>query len=162
MRLAALNIKVGLPACFSCEDTRASKWIFSQSKGEDKIKLLENFLNIKLLNAKVNITEWLVSQATQGTKLNKLNHPINDDCLMTHILASLPHEYSSVVDHTKIDWRTNTLTLMELKKRLKEKHMQLQKEKGRGEDEMALSVSQNTRKNQNKGSGPWKTTIFKG
>ena len=40
--------------------------------------------------------------------------------------------------------------------------MQLQKEKGWGEDEIALSVSQNSRKNQNKGSGPWKTTTFKG
>ena len=44
---------------------------------------------------------------------------------MTHIHASLPHEYSSVVDHAKIDWRTNTLSLMELKKRRKEKYMQL-------------------------------------
>ena len=98
---------------------------YDPSEGEDKIKLLEDFQNNKLLNAKVNITEWLASLATQVMKLNKLNHPINDDYLMTHILASLPHKYNSVVDHTKIDWRTNTLTLTELKKRLKEKYMQL-------------------------------------
>ena len=58
-------------------------------------------------------------------KINKLNHPINDDYLMTHILASLPHKYRSVEDHAKIDWRTNTPMLMEPKKRLKEKYMQL-------------------------------------
>ena len=98
---------------------------YDPSEGEDKIKLLEDFQNNKLLNAKVNMTEWLASVATQVMKLNKLNHPINDDYLMTHILASLPHKYSSVVDHTKIDWRTNALTLMELKKRLEEKSMQL-------------------------------------
>ena len=76
---------------------------YDPSEGEDKIKLLEDFQNNKLLNVKVNITEWLVSLATQVMKLNKLNHPINDDYLMTHILASLPHEYSSVVDHAKIE-----------------------------------------------------------
>ena len=96
---------------------------YDPSEGEDKIKLLEDFQNNKLLNVKVNITEWLVSLATQVMKLNKLNRPINDDYLMTHILASRPHEYSSVVDHAKIDWRTNTLTLTELKKRLYEKYM---------------------------------------
>ena len=84
---------------------------YDPSEGEDKIKLLEDFQNNKLLNVKVNITEWLLSLATQVMKLNKLNHPINDDYLMSHILVSLPQEYSSVVDHAKIDWRTNTLTL---------------------------------------------------
>ena len=127
---------------------------YDPSEGEDKIKLLEDFQNNKLLNEIVSIIEWLVSLAPQVIKLNKLNHPIKDDYLMTHILASLPHKYSSVVDHVKIDWRTNTLILMELKKRIKEKYMQLRKEKGRGEDEMALSASQNSRKNQKKGSGP--------
>ena len=95
------------------------------SEGEDKIKLLENFQNNKLLNVKVNITELLASLATQVMKLNKLNHLVNDDYLMTHILASLHHEYSSVVNHAKIDWRTNSIMLTELKKRLKEKYMQL-------------------------------------
>ena len=99
-------------------------------QNEDKIKLLEDFQNNKLLNAKVNITEWLESLSTQMMKLNKLSHPINDDYLMTHILASLPSEYCSVVDHAKIDLRKKTLTLTELKKRLKERYMQLRKEKG--------------------------------
>ena len=78
------------------------------------------------------ITEWLASLSTQVMKLNKLSDPIDDDYLMTHILASLPQEYSSMVDHTKIDWRSKILTLTELKKRSKEKYMQLQKEKGWG------------------------------
>ena len=103
---------------------------YDPSEGEDKIKLLEDFQNKKLLNAKVNITEWLASLSTQVMKLNKLIYLIYDDYLMTHILASLPQEYTSVVDHTKIDWRTETLTLIDLKKSLKEKYMQLQKEIG--------------------------------
>ena len=40
--------------------------------------------------------------------------------------------------------------------------MQLQKEKGWGQDEMALSTSQNNMRNPNKGSGPQRTTIYKG
>ena len=47
---------------------------------------------------------------------------------MTYILASLPQEYSTVIDHAKIDWRNKALTLIELKRRLKEKYMQLRKE----------------------------------
>ena len=81
---------------------------------------------------------------------------------MTHILASLPQEYSTVVDHAKIDWRNKTLTLLELKKRLKEKYMQLRKENGWAEDEMALAASQNSTKNQNEGSNQRKTMRFKG
>ena len=67
-------------------------------------------------------------------KLNKLNHQIDDVYLMTHILTRLPQEYSTVVDHAKIDWRSKTLTLIELKEILKEKYMQLQKENGWAED----------------------------
>ena len=91
---------------------------YDPSEGEDKIMLLllEDFQNNKSLNAQVNITEWLASLATQVMKLNKLKHPINDDYLMTHILASLPQEYSLLVNHAKIDWRTNTLMLAKLKK----------------------------------------------
>ena len=88
----------------------------SEYEGEDKIKLLDDFQNNKLLNENVNITEWLASLSTQVMKLNKLSHQINDHYLMTHILTSLPQEYSFVVDHTKIDWRSKTLTLIELKK----------------------------------------------
>ena len=93
---------------------------YDPSEGEDKTKLLEDFENNKLMSAKVNITEWLASLATQVMKLNKLSHSISDDYLMTHILASLPLEYSSVVDHAKIDLRKHALILIELKKRLKE------------------------------------------
>ena len=92
-------------------------------------------------------------------KLTKLIRLINDGYLMTHILASLPQEYSSVVDHAKIDWRSKTLTLAELKKRLKEKYMQLQKEKGWGEDEIALSASHSI-KFQKKGTNPRQTPRF--
>ena len=147
--------QVGLPTCISGKDSESSE-------GEDKIKLLEDFQNNKLLNAKVNITEWLASLSTQVMKLNKLSHPINDDYLVTHTLAGLPPEYSSVVDHAKIDLRKKTLNLTELKKHLKEKHMQLQKEKGWGEDETALSTSQNSARFQKKGTNPRQTPRFKG
>ena len=70
----------------------------------------------------MQMIEWLASLATQVMKLNKSKHPINDYYLMTHILACLPQEYSSVVDHAKIDFRSKTLTLTELKKRLRKVH----------------------------------------
>ena len=48
---------------------------YDPSEGEDKIKLLEDFQNKKLLNGKVNIT----ALSTQVMKLNKLSHLIGDD-----------------------------------------------------------------------------------
>ena len=41
---------------------------YDPSEGEDKIKLLEDFQNKKLLNAKVNITEWLASLSGDEAK----------------------------------------------------------------------------------------------
>ena len=112
--------QVGFSTCFSGKDSGSSQWIIDQvravlkdeydpSEGEDKIKLLEDFQNNKMLNAKVNITEWSASLSTQVMKLNKLNHQIDVDYLMPHILESLPQQYSTVVDPTKIDWRSKVL-----------------------------------------------------
>ena len=96
---------MNLPNGSSAKAWAALKDEYDPSEGEDMIKHLEDFQTHKLLNAKVTITEWLASLSTQVMKLNKLSHPIIDDYSMTHILASLPQEYSSVVDHAKIDLR---------------------------------------------------------
>ena len=131
---------------------------YDASKGEDKTKLLEDFQSNELLNTKVNITEWLASLSTQVVKLNKLSHWIDDDYLMTHVLANQPEEYNTLVDHAKIDWRSKTLKLIELKKRLEEKSMQLRKENGWDEHKMVFSASHNSIRNQNKVSNQRKTT----
>ena len=129
-QLVSLVKTVDLPNGSLAKAWAVLKDEYDPSEGEDKIKLLEDFQNNKLLNAKVNITEWLASLSTQVVKWNKLSHLIDDDYLMTHILASLPQEYSTVVDHAKIDWRSKALALIKLKKRLKEKYVQLRKENG--------------------------------
>ena len=59
---------------------------YDSSERDNKIKLLEDFQNIKLLNAKVNITEWLASLSTQVIQLNKLSHLIDEDYLMASLL----------------------------------------------------------------------------
>ena len=161
-QLVSLAKTVDLPSGSLARSWAALKDEYDESEEEDKIKLLEDFQNNKLLNAKVNITEWLAFLSTQVVKLNKLSHQIDDDYLMTHILASLPQEYSTVVDHAKIDWRNKALTVIDLKKRLKEKYIQLRKENGWAEDEMALAASQDSAKNQNTGSNQRKTRRFKG
>ena len=161
-QLVSLAKTVTLPNGSLSKAWAALKDEYDPSEHEDKIKVLEDFQNNKLLNGKANITEWLASLSTQVIKLNKLSHSISDDYLMTHILVSLPPEYSPVVDHAKIDLRQKTLTLTELKKRLKEKYMQLRKLKGWGEDEVALSASQNSARFQKKGTTPRQTPRFKG
>ena len=52
-------------------------------------------------------------------KLHKLNHTSDDEYFITHILAGLAKEYTSIVDQAKIDRRTSSLFLSELRKRLK-------------------------------------------
>ena len=140
-QLVSLAKTVDLP-CGSLASTWAAlKNKYDPSEREDKIKLLEDFQNSKLLNAKGNITEWSASLSTQVVKLNKLSHQIDGNFFMTYILASLPQEYSTVVDHAKIDWRNKTLKLIEPKKRLKEKYIQLKKENGWAAEAVILVVS---------------------
>ena len=65
---------VDLPSGSLARAWAALKDEYDPSEGEGKIKLLGDFQNNKLLNTKVNITEWLASLSTQVVKLNKLSH----------------------------------------------------------------------------------------
>ena len=82
----------------------------------------------------------------QRVKLQDLNHTIDDEYFITHILAGLPKEYASIVDQAKIDRRTSSLSLSELRKGLKEKYRQLMKTNGWTYDEMSLKVQVNLKK----------------
>ena len=98
--------------------------------------------------------------AIQVNKLKKLNHVLDEEYQITHILASLPREYSSVVEQIKIDRRTEStlITMDEIKKRL---YLQLKRKHGWSEDEMTLNMksSINQSKNIKKGN---KGRFFKG
>ena len=89
--------------------------------------------------------------AIQVSKLKKLNHVLDEEYQITHILASLLREYSSVVDQVKIDRRTcsTLITMDELKKRLKERYLQLKREHGWSEDEMALNMKSSNNQSRN-------------
>ena len=121
------------------------------------------FQQNQLEDVRTNITVLLTSMAIQVNKLKKLNHVLDEEYQITHILASLPREYSSVVEQGKIDRRTGSIliTMDEIKKRLKERYLQLKREHGWSEDEMALHMksSNNQSKNIKKGN---KGKYFKG
>ena len=93
---------------------------YDLTEGEDKITLLTMFQQNQLEDVRTNITVWLTSMAIQFNKLKKLNHILYDKTQITHILASLQREYSSVVEQVKIDRRTSSalITMDEVKKRL--------------------------------------------
>ena len=101
--------------------------------------------------------------AIQVDKLKKLNHDLDEEYQITHILASLPREYSSVVEQVKIDRRTSSalITMDEVKKRLKERYLQLKREHGWSGDEMALNVKSGNNQNKNVTKGS-KGKYFKG
>ncbi len=136
---------------------------YDLSEGEDKIELLTSFQQNKLEDARINVTEWLTHLAIQVTKLSKLGHVLDEEYQVTHILASLPKEYSGVVEQAKIDQRAagNQLDLKELKKRLKERHLQLKKDHGWKDDEMALSMKGNNKQGQTNNKLP-RGKYFKG
>ena len=129
---------------------------YDLTEGEDKITLLSMFQQNRLEDVRTNITVWLTSMAIQVNKAKKLNHVLDEEYQITHILASLPREYSSVVEQVKIDRRTGStlITMDEIKKRLMERYLQLKREHGWSEDEMALNIksSDNQSKNIKKGS----------
>ena len=95
---------------------------YDLTAGEDKITLLSMFHQNQLEDVRTNITVWSTSMAIQVSKLKKLNHVMDVEYQITHILASLPREYSSVVKQVKIDRRTGLtlITMDEIKKWLKE------------------------------------------
>ena len=136
---------------------------YDLTEGEDKITLLTMFQKNQLEDVRTNITVWLTSLAMQVIKLKKLNHVLDEEYQITHILASLPKEYSSVVEQVKIDRRTSStlITMDEIKKRLKERYLQLKKEHGWSEEEMALNVKSGNNQNKNVKKGN-KGKFFKG
>ena len=120
------------------------------------------FQQNQLEDVRTNITVWLTSLAIQVNKLKKLNHVLHEEYQITHILASLPREYSSAVEEVKIDRRTGStlISMDEIKKRLKECYLRLKREHAWSEDEMALNMksSNNQSKNQKENKG----RFFKG
>ena len=136
---------------------------YDLTEGEDKITLLTMFEQNQLEDVRNNITVWLTSMAIQVNKLKKLNHVLDEEYQITHILASLPREYSSVVEQVKIDRRTSSalITMDEVKKRLKERYLQLKREHAWSEDEMALNVKSGNNQNKNIKKGS-KGKYFKG
>ena len=97
------------------------------------------------------MTEWITSLIRQRVKLQELNHTIDDEYFITHILAALPKEYASIVDQAKIDQRTSSLSLNELRKRLREKYRQLMKTNEWTHEEMSLKVQVNQMKPKKSG-----------
>ena len=83
---------------------------YDLTEGEDKITLLTMFQQNQLDDVRTNITVWLTTLAIQVNKLKKLNHVLDEEYQITHILASVPREYSSVVEQVKIDTRTESST----------------------------------------------------
>ena len=136
---------------------------YDLTEGEDKITLLSMLQQNKLEDVRTNITVWLTSMTIQVKKMKKLNHVLDEEYQITHILASLPREHSSVVELVKIDRRTGLtlITMDEIKKRLKERYLQIKREHGWPEDEVALTMksSNNHNKNIKKGN---KGKFFKG
>ena len=120
---------------------------YDLTEGEDKITLLTMFQQNQLEDVRTNITVWLTSLAIQVNKLKKLHHVLDEEYQITHILASLPREYSSVVEQVKIDRRTSSalITMDEVKRRLKERYLQLKREHG-----WSLALSMKSGNNQNK------------
>ena len=128
--------------------------MYKQMKTEKKRKdftLLTMFQQNQLDDVRTNITVWLTSLAIQVYKLKKLNHVLDEEYQITHILASVPSEYSSVVEQVKIDRRTGSrlITMDEVKKSLKEYNLQVKREHGWSEDERALNMKSSNNQSRN-------------
>ena len=62
---------------------------YDLTEGEDKITLLSMFQPNQLEDVRTNITVWLTSLAVQVNKFKKLNHVLDEEYQITHILSSL-------------------------------------------------------------------------
>ena len=61
---------------------------YDLTEGEDKITLLTMFQQNQLKDVRTNITVWLTSMAIKVNKLRKLNHVLDEEYQITHILTS--------------------------------------------------------------------------
>ena len=61
---------------------------YDLTEAEDKITLLSLFKQNQLEDVRTNITVWLTSLAIQVNKLKTLNHVLDEEYQITHILAS--------------------------------------------------------------------------
>ena len=118
IQLVSISKKMDLPSGCLMTAWENLQEEFEPTEGVDQITLLETFQQNMLEDVKVDMTEWITSLIRQIMKLQELNHTINDEYFITHILAGLPKEYASVVDQATIDRRTSSLSLSELGKRL--------------------------------------------
>ena len=109
------------------------------------------FQQNQLEDIRTNITVWLTSMAIQVNKLKNLNHVLDEEYQITHILTGLPRDYSSVVEQVKIDRRTGStlITMDDIKKRFKDLYLQLKREHGWSEDEMALNMKSSNNQSTN-------------
>ena len=124
---------------------------YDLTEGEDKITLLSMFQQNQLEDVRTNITVLLTSLAIKVNKLKKLNHVLDEEYQITHILASAPRKYSRDVEQVKIVRRTGStlITMDEIKKRLKEQYLQVKREHGWPEDEMALNMKSSSNQSKN-------------
>ena len=109
------------------------------------------FQQNQLEDVRTNITVWLTSMAIQVNKLKKLKYVLDEEYQITHILASLPREYSSVVEQVEIDRRTSSalITMDEVNESLIECYLQLKREHGWSEEDMALTLLNGNNQNKN-------------
>ena len=137
---------------------------YDLTEGEDMITLLSMFQQNQLEDVRTNITVWLTSMAIQVNKLKKLNHVLDEEYQINHILVSLPREYSSVVEQVKIDRRTGStlITMDEIKKRLKEHYLQLKREHGWSEDEIPLNMKSSNNQSRNIKKGGKESSLKEG
>ena len=89
---------------------------YEPTECEDQITLLETSQQDLLEDVKVNVTEWITSLIRERVTLQELNHTIDDEYVITHILTGLPKEYAIVVYQGKIDRRSSSLSLCKLRK----------------------------------------------
>ena len=61
---------------------------YDLTEGEDKITLLSMSQQNQLEDVRTNITVWLTSMSIQVIKSKKLNHVLDEEYQITHILAS--------------------------------------------------------------------------
>ena len=76
---------------------------YGLTEGEDKITLLSMFQQNQLEDVRTNTTGWLTSTAIQVNKLKKLNHLLDDEYQINHILASFQ-------ESTAVLWSNSSLT----------------------------------------------------
>ena len=120
------------------------------------VTVKQKFSECKMDNSTQHPDEWIAKLETYRKRLIALKSLISDTDFMIHILTHLPNKYESTVEKLEDDLTKGTLTVTDLREKLRSKYDRITRNKranDRPSNETALAAANMTNNNESNNNG---------